>query len=369
VASGRRRTRTSWVIRDEFELTRFREMHGRLLRINNCVLVALLVALVPLMFVAPDGRSEAAAIGGILFFGVIQRVAHRFRRPEIWVLVGLLGGSAAIIGALSAYHAARSPAMALVAWPIAGLTGRYNNRVVAASLAWTIAVMELAIVGPDASVIRTAPVDVVIPPLAMIAVATSAAVLRDLDLASRGAAILDPLTGLLNRHALAGRVAELEHQSAVTAEPVGVIILDLDRFKGINDTFGHAVGDEVLSEVARRMRQALGAHDVAYRLGGEEFAVLLPARDGEATLHVAERLRAAVAAAPIAGLAVRASLGAASCARGTAFAWRDVFGRADAALYAAKRAGRDRVVLDAGAVSEDAGVDAPAPRRPFLDAA
>jgi diguanylate cyclase (GGDEF)-like protein len=310
------------------------------------VLAALLVAMLPLVFSSPNAGSEFAALGGIVFFGLIQRHAHRFARPEIWVLVGLLGGVAAIIGALSAYDAARSPAMALVAWPIAGITGRYNNRVVAAALLWTVVVMEVAIIGPDASVLTAAPVDVLIAPVAMVAVATSCAILRDLDLASRGAAILDPLTGLLNRHALEGRVRELEHQARVTAEPVGVVVLDLDRFKGINDTFGHAAGDDVLREVAARMRATLGVHDLAYRIGGEEFAVLLPARGARETLATAERLRAAVAAAPIADLAVRASLGAASCGRGEPFVWDEVFARADAALYAAKRGGRNRVVLD-----------------------
>jgi diguanylate cyclase (GGDEF)-like protein len=337
------------VIRDEFERTRFREMHARLLSVNTCVLAAVLVAIVPAVVTSPSLPPELSALAGILFFGAIQRQAHRFRRPEIWVLIGLLGGIAAIIGALAAYDAARSPAMALVAWPVAGITGRYNNRVVAVSLVWTIAVMELAIVAPDPSVIRTAPIDVLMAPLAMVAVATSAAVLRDLHIASRGAAILDPLTALLNRHALEGRVEELEHQSRVTREPVGVVILDLDRFKGINDTYGHSVGDDVLREVAGRMRQTLGAHDLAYRIGGEEFAVLLPARGSDATLEVAERLRAAIAAEPIAGLAVRGSLGAAASAHGVPFAWQEVFARADAALYAAKRAGRNRIVLDAGA--------------------
>jgi diguanylate cyclase (GGDEF)-like protein len=329
----------SWIIRDDFERTRFREMHVRLLRVNTWVLAALLVAIAPLVATSPNAGSEFAALAGIAFFGAIQRQAHRFRRPEIWVLVGLLGGIAAIVGALTSYGAARSPAMALVAWPISGITGRYNNRVVAVALVWAIAVMELAIVGADPS--APAAVDVLFPPIALVAVATSSAVLRDLDLASRGAAIIDPLTGLLNRSALEGRVYELEH--AGRSLPVGVVVLDLDRFKGINDTFGHAVGDEVLREVAARVRATLGAHDLAYRIGGEELAILLPARGAAETRAVAERLRAAIAATPIAGLAVRASLGAAA---GEPFRWDEVFPRADAALYAAKRGGRDQVVLD-----------------------
>jgi len=320
-------------------------MHARLLAANTRTLAALLVAMIPLLIVTPAPMSAAAAVAGIVLFGAIQRVAHRFRRPEVWVLVGLLGGVAAIVGALAAYGAARSPAMALIAWPVAGLTGRYNNRVVAFALLWAIGWAELAIIAPDPSVLLDAPVDVLMLPVALVAIVTTSSVLRDLDLASRGAAIHDPLTGLLNRQALKVRVQELEHQPPV---PVGLVVLDLDRFKGINDTFGHAVGDDVLREVAERMRSALGAHDHAYRIGGEEFAVLLPARDGGEAVAVAERLRGAIAGQPIAGLAVKASCGVAA---GEPFAWTDVYTRADGALYAAKRAGRDRVVL--------AGDDAP----------
>ena len=90
-----------------------------------------------------------------------------------------------------------------------------------------------------------------------------------------------------------------------------------------------------------------GRYDLAYRLGGEEFAVLLPGADLRSTAELAGRLHAAVAAEPIAGLPITISLGVAASTPGTPFSWDDVFDRADAALYRAKQGGRDQVVSDA----------------------
>jgi diguanylate cyclase (GGDEF)-like protein len=103
------------------------------------------------------------------------------------------------------------------------------------------------------------------------------------------------------------------------------------------------VGDAVLRDVAFRWRLALRAYEMAYRLGGEEFLVLLPGADLEETTEVAERLRTAVAAAPVAGHPVTMSLGVAASHDGEPFDFDTLYARADAALYAAKRAGRDRV--------------------------
>jgi diguanylate cyclase (GGDEF)-like protein len=151
---------------------------------------------------------------------------------------------------------------------------------------------------------------------------------------------------MLNRTALVRRRAEIEAQSRATGEPVGLIVIDLDRFKAVNDTRGHGIGDAVLRDVAYILRRELRAYDLAYRLGGEEFAILLPGADLRATSELADRLHAAVGAEPIAGLAITLSLGVAASATGAPFSWEEVFARADAALYLAKQSGRDRVVSD-----------------------
>ena len=114
------------------------------------------------------------------------------------------------------------------------------------------------------------------------------------DIRHHSDAVVDQLTGMLNREALRVRVRELTQQSALIGEPVGLIIGDLDDFKEINDTHGQRVGDTVLKEVAYMLRNQLRAYDLAYRLGGEEFLVLLPGSDLAHAAWLAERLRARV---------------------------------------------------------------------------
>lgn len=146
----------------------------------------------------------------------------------------------------------------------------------------------------------------------------------------------DPLTGALNRHGLEA----LEGGAAG-----GVLVADLDHFKAINDRFGHAGGDEVLREFARRAEGLLPEGARLARLGGEEFVVLLPGATREAAAFLAERLRRAAAGAGAAwnggGIPFTVSVGLAMRGEGEALA--SAIGRADGALYRAKADGRDRV--------------------------
>jgi diguanylate cyclase (GGDEF)-like protein len=176
----------------------------------------------------------------------------------------------------------------------------------------------------------------------------STALMRS-DVEHRTESVLDGLTGMLNRRALAARMQELDEQARLTGEPVGVVIGDLDRFKLVNDEHGHARGDAVLVDVAYALRKQLRAFDLAYRVGGEEFLILLPGATPEETAALAERLRAAIAGEPYAGLSVTMSFGVASTAGAASIA--EAMLRADTALYEAKRGGRNRV--------RSAGGDAP----------
>ena len=127
-----------------------------------------------------------------------------------------------------------------------------------------------------------------------------------------------------------------------------MIVGDLDHFKRINDTRGHTIGDVVLKEVAYVLRKELRAFDLAYRLGGEEFLILVPGSDLQGTEELAERLRRAIAAEELAGgVSVTMSFGVDASARHERFNYAAVFARADAALYRAKRSGRDRVCAEA----------------------
>ncbi len=160
---------------------------------------------------------------------------------------------------------------------------------------------------------------------------------------------VDALTEVYNRaHFVEELTRELERASRENETPA-VVMLDLDYFKRVNDTFLHAGGDIVLREVARRIASAVRGYDTVARWGGEEFVVLLPkVRDDDTLRHVAEKLRLAISAQPIPFgddvLAVTASAGAARAGIGR-FTAEALVDAADRALYSAKRRGRDRLRL------------------------
>jgi diguanylate cyclase (GGDEF)-like protein len=160
----------------------------------------------------------------------------------------------------------------------------------------------------------------------------------------------DAKTGLLNA-ATWEREAVAEIGRAVrTSAPLAVALLDLDRFKQINDTYGHLVGDEVLRAIAATMSGVLREYDLAGRFGGEEFVMLLPQTRAPDAFRIAERVRAHVARLPIvtpAGERVRvtASIGVAALDAGSSRELTELLAAADAALYRAKASGRDQVQM------------------------
>lgn len=165
-------------------------------------------------------------------------------------------------------------------------------------------------------------------------------------------AITDPLTGLHNRRYLDSHLQTLLERAIVRKRPLSVMITDLDRFKSINDSFGHLGGDEVLREFAQRLRQNVRGIDLACRYGGEEFVVVMPDTDSEVAAKVAERIRAETARnlfeMPNSGLStpVTISVGVASV-NYDGDTVLDLMKRADLALYQAKTNGRNRVVAAA----------------------
>lgn len=157
---------------------------------------------------------------------------------------------------------------------------------------------------------------------------------------------LDSLTGICNRKHFIEEAELALQQAARTRQPAALVIIDLDHFKQINDTYGHGVGDHVLKQAVAACRPRLGPRDVFGRLGGEEFAVLLPDCPPEQALARAERLRAAIGAlSPIEDgeLSVTASLGVAVTPH-IGYDVSELLVRADHALYRAKSEGRNRVV-------------------------
>lgn len=154
----------------------------------------------------------------------------------------------------------------------------------------------------------------------------------------------DPLTGLFNRRSLFEHAEREQARCERYGTPLALVMLDIDAFKSVNDTFGHGAGDDVICETAARVACGLRDVDAAFRLGGEEFLILLPSTDLDDAIAVAERLRVAIAARPsdAIGRTVTASFGVTELARGHED-WESAMRRADVALYRAKDEGRNRV--------------------------
>jgi diguanylate cyclase (GGDEF)-like protein len=163
------------------------------------------------------------------------------------------------------------------------------------------------------------------------------------------AVLTDPLSGCVNRRGLDQQLARELARAERAGAPVAVLAVDIDHFKRVNDRFGHPAGDLVIRDVAAMLREAARAGDVVARAGGEEFVVVLADADEAGATALARRLVDAVRARrfpSVPGLSVTISVGvAAEPVVRDAHAAEALKGRADEALYAAKRAGRDRAVM------------------------
>ena len=165
--------------------------------------------------------------------------------------------------------------------------------------------------------------------------------------ALREQATHDGLTGLLNRNAILEMLRKELARAAREGHALSLLMVDLDRFKQINDTHGHAAGDAVLREAASRMREAVRSYDGVGRYGGEEFVIVLPGCDGQSGVAQAERIREAFCDAPFFtgehSLAVTCSIGASSRVQPSEADGEALLREADLALYRAKGEGRNRV--------------------------
>ncbi len=162
--------------------------------------------------------------------------------------------------------------------------------------------------------------------------------------------VKDPLTSMHNRRYLEQHLGPLVAQNGERGRPVSLLILDVDHFKKVNDTYGHDVGDEVLREVAHRISASLRGIDLACRFGGEEFVAAFSGADAAVALQISERLRCKIADQPFpvrtdkGALTVTISIGVATSVAGDTA--QTLLKRADLALYRAKKEGRNRVVAD-----------------------
>ncbi|MCG5258861.1 GGDEF domain-containing protein [Cupriavidus gilardii] len=168
----------------------------------------------------------------------------------------------------------------------------------------------------------------------------------------RDRARLDSLTGLFHRGALDDAAMTLAGDAARSGKPLSCLVIDVDRFKQVNDRAGHQAGDQVLVRIAETLRRACRASDVAARFGGEEFCLLCPNTGEEEAVLLAERIRARIAAIALpeevgghASVSIGIALAEDGAGAGDARrSWERLFAEADRALYRAKREGRNRVI-------------------------
>jgi len=331
----------SFICRDDHEREWLLDMNRRLRPESlRAIGVVALLGVVSTPWI--DLLSIIPMVGAAAVFGVGMELTQRRQRLEPLVVAWPI--TQALLALVVAMNGGvHDVGVMLLMFPLVGACGGFPGRLVALSTAYTAALMivlGLGLYGSD--VLRYPPV-LFVPVAVLVAVAIISTAVRRSSFEHQTAAVVDQLTGLLNRTALESRTNELAHQSSLTGEPVGLLVADLDHFKDINDRHGHARGDEALVEFAGRLRANLRAFDLAYRLGGEEFVILMPGASIEAATRLAEQIVAAVRREPIAGIAMTLSVGVCASRRGAPFSFDETFAAADAALYEAKRTGRDRV--------------------------
>ena len=304
--------------------------------------------------------------GAAAFFLAADARLERSERPE-YLMFGAWVGSQVMIAIAVALTG--GPAVATLSWlaiPVVTLSARFSLRGVITGVAITIVLLLAVAFSSAAGEVLDKPTLLFAPLALILAVAVLSTALMESDMEHRGEAVIDPLTGMLNRKALMNRVVELTQLSEVTGEPVGMILGDLDRFKDVNDSQGHAAGDAALTDVGYLVRKRLRAFDLAYRVGGEEFLIVLPGAETRKCAAIAEDLRRAVAADTVAdGTTLTISFGVSASARGAGFDYARVFAAADEALYEAKSEGRNRVCerppVVVSASSPSAALQAPSP--------
>jgi diguanylate cyclase (GGDEF)-like protein len=332
---------TSWLCPDGGDRHRLLDMEQRLLSVRRVTFLVLGATLISCGQWVGYWTLIPLALA-VLGFAAMDRGLEDRARPEYRIGAAWVFSQLAIAASVALTGGPDSPAVAWLAIPAVTLPARFSGRGVFAGLTITVVLMLASTVGVDAGAVAADPQLLLFPLALLAAVVILSSALMQSDREHRSEAVVDPLTGMLNRNALLTRAAELAQQSSITQMPVAVVVGDLDRFKSINDGHGHAAGDAVLRDAAYRMRKQLRAYDLAYRIGGEEFVILLPGANAAEAAGIAEQIRTAIASQPTAGLMVTMSFGVSASEPGE-FAYQRVFAEADQALYRSKHEGRDRV--------------------------
>ena len=346
----------TWLCRDDMDRERLLDMEERLKPVRRVAFAFLGIALILSAPWIGLWTLLPLALAGGLFFAADARLENS-ERPEYLMFAAWALSEVTIAAAVALSGGPETATLSWIAIPVVTLSARFSMRGMLVGVALAIGlVLAVAFIVDPGAVIDSPPL--VMAPIALIlATAALSTALMQSDVDHRSEAVVDQLTGMLNRKALANRVDELVQQSELTGQQVGMILADVDHFKEINDTQGHAAGDAVLTDVAYLFRKRLRAFDLAYRIGGEEFLILLPGADILECIGLAETLREGAASTRMGdGVSLTVSFGVSACPMGAGFDNEKVFAAADDALYEAKSLGRNRVCA-----KETAGSNGSAP--------
>jgi diguanylate cyclase (GGDEF)-like protein len=334
----------SWLCPTERDRERLLDMSARVRRarqVGSAATGLALLGAVPALGWLPMVFAVLSTVNLLTVERRLRRSAH----PETVYATSLLFTQLMVGGGVAVSGGPHSPLLMWIAIPTVTAAIRFPYRVVGGFIGSAIVIATAVAVAVDPAGTVADPTLLLVTIALVLGVATPAMALQGAELQHREDAVIDQLTGLLNRKALVSRFTELEQQARQSEASVCVIAADLDHFKQVNDTHGHAVGDEVLRDVTGEMRKRLRTFELMYRLGGEEFLVVLPGVDLPEGVAVAERLRAAVEACDPGGIRQTISMGvAAAC--GAEVTFDGLLGAADRALYEAKKAGRNVVRAD-----------------------
>src|SRR4051794_39348978 len=348
-------TGTGWLCPTEAHRARMLDMTPRVRRARAIAMGAMGVGLLAASPIVGWMMAPVFA-AALVVVGTVDLRARRSLRPERAIvqslssMVILTGISAVMTGGPS------SPVLPLLVVPVAVASARFRTPVVWAGAAFAAVVAVAVWLTSGWSEAIENPLMLISVLVLIVAVISATTALMDAEFEYRSQSVLDPLTGLLNRGGLESRFVEVAEQARLLDQPVCMVLCDLDHFKTVNDSWGHERGDEVLREVSYEMRKALRSFELFYRVGGEEFLVLLPGVEMAGGINIAEHMRQAVEESRPGGLTMTASFGV-SVATAEDIAFLPLFRAADAQLYASKNAGRNRVSA--------AGTTLPAAEVPF----
>ncbi len=330
-----------WLCPTDFDRKRAVDTSERIRRAR--AIVAVLIGASAILVIPELGWVPLAIFA--VEFAYLAGLDGRMERssyPEIHAAAGMFSTGVAMTASIVVTGGSDSPLLPLLAVPIAFIAARFRPRVVLVGVIMgVIAILSIGIAMDPAGLVHD-PTRPVITIIVIVGAAAIAVAIQGAEVQHRQESVIDPLTGLLNRKALEARFNEIEQQAHVSGGSVCVIELDLDHFKRVNDSLGHGRGDAVLRDMAYEMRKALRTFELVYRIGGEEFLIILPGAPLDGGLEIAERIRCLVLDSRPAGVEITVSLGVAQ-ASGQRVRFERLYAEADDALYMAKRQGRNRV--------------------------